>query len=156
MKFRVKSPKLFPSYLFFTLSMSALCLISSNLWAESLDEISWPVKTKVIYLRKTFYEENRNPEQAIAKVISEGETIGYFVAVSYGDYEHFEIKDIDGKEDSFFISESVDDNLLTKFKDNKTYAGKKIKVIWNTVDIYMPEAGGNMEITVMMDLKIVE
>jgi len=128
---------------------------NSILFAEDKSKIVKPEKTEVIYLIKYFYEDERDPKKATAKIISEGETIGFFSEIYWGDYAHFCIKDIQGKEDSFFISDALNtDSFINKFEKDKKSKGIKVKVIWHKVEIYIPEAGGNQEIIVMVGFKL--
>lgn len=138
------------------ITFSCFLILSSILFAESNNsKIGKQEKTEVLYLIKYFYENEKEPKKAIAKIISEGETIGLFSEISWGDYAYFCIKDIQGKVVSFFISDALNtDSFINKFEKDKKSSGIKVKVIWHKVDIYIPEAGGNQEIVVMINYKL--
>lgn len=145
-------------YLGILLMSTLLCFPDKRmiLFAEdNTHETNQSLKTEVLYLMKYFYEDERDPQKGTAKIITEGETIGFFSKFEWGDYGHFCIKDLNGKEDSFFISDSLNtDYFYDNFIISKKYNGKKVKVIWYKVDIHIPEAGGNQEIVVMVDFKL--
>jgi len=71
-----------------------------------------------------------------------GSTEGTFVGIEQGDYAHFQIKNKNGKEDSFIVIRP--DKSVQPFLDDPTkLKGRKVLVHWKEQTI--PEAGGKMK-----------
>ena len=71
-----------------------------------------------------------------------GSTEGTFVGIEQGDYAHFQIKNKNGKNDSFIVLRP--DKSVQPFLDNPTkLEGRKVRVHWKEQTI--PEAGGKMK-----------
>jgi len=86
------------------------------------------------------------------KVLAKGETKGIFLKIEWGDYAHFVIKDIKGKEQDYFIMK-MDPKTLTDLQKNKKYKGQKVIVSWQKIKTYIPEAGGDQVITELVKFK---
>jgi hypothetical protein len=122
---------------------------------ETAEPIATP-KLKVIreepmLLVAYFYNLDEKP--SVAKILKEGEITGCFVGTEFGDYKHLTIKDINGKEYSFFVSDKLDSDLLAKFEKNPDYINKRIKLSWVRALINIRQAGGDYD--TMIAIKIV-
>ena len=81
-------------------------------------------------------------------VLSSGQTIGYFSNLTWGDYSHIEIL-VDNKKISYFCEKGP----CSVFEDNlKKLKGEKIKVSWEQVKKYIPEAAMEETITRTTDI----
>lgn len=75
-----------------------------------------------------------------ATIITRHESICIFKEIKIIDnYIYFSCKDLNNKELFLAISGNIDDHLINKFKNNKEYIGKRIKIKWNKVRAYFPE-----------------
>lgn len=82
------------------------------------------------------------------KIISRGESSGTFESFTWGDYAHVKIME-NGKKLSFFAEKgawSVFEDHAAKLK------GTPIKISWEKVRKFIPEAGGEEEITRTTDV----
>lgn len=74
---------------------------------------------------------------------------GVFTGIEQGDYAHFKLREKDGTELSFFIlkTDTAIDRVLA---DPQEYEGHACKVRWERRSENIPEAGGPMEINVLL------
>jgi len=74
---------------------------------------------------------------------------GVFTGIEQGDYAHFKLRESDGTERSFFIlqTDSAIERLLA---DPQEYEGRACRVRWERRSENIPEAGGPMEIDVLL------
>jgi len=74
---------------------------------------------------------------------------GIFTGIEQGDYAHFKLRENDGTELSFFIlqTDAAIDRILA---DPQEYEGRACKVRWERRSENIPEAGGAMEIDVLL------
>lgn len=74
---------------------------------------------------------------------------GVFTGIEQGDYAHFKLRESDGTELSFFIlqTDAAIDRILA---DPQEYEGRACKVRWERRSENIPEAGGPMEIDVLL------
>jgi len=74
---------------------------------------------------------------------------GTFVGIEQGDYAHFKLRESDGTERSFFILQT-DADIDRILADPQEYEGRACKVRWERRSENIPEAGGPMEIDVLL------
>lgn len=87
-------------------------------------------------------------KSAKVKVLGKGETIGTFENFVWGDYPHIHII-ANNKSLEFF----ADCLPCSVFEDHtQELKGKKIKISWQKVSKYVPEAGGDMEMIETKDI----
>jgi hypothetical protein len=74
---------------------------------------------------------------------------GTFTGIEQGDYAHFKLRAGDGTERSFFIlqTDAALDRILA---DPQEYEGRACRVRWERRSENIPEAGGPMEIDVLL------
>ena len=74
---------------------------------------------------------------------------GIFTGIEQGDYAHFKLRENDGTELSFFIlqTDAAIDRILA---DPQEYEGRACKVRWERRSENIPEAGGPMEIDILL------
>lgn len=74
---------------------------------------------------------------------------GTFAGVEQGDYAHWKLRAADGTERSFFIlqTDAAIDRVLA---DPQEYEGRACRVRWERRNENIPEAGGPMEIDVLL------
>jgi len=79
-------------------------------------------------------------------------TEGTFIGVEQGDYAHFKLRESDGTERSFFIlqTDAAIDRVLA---DPQEYEGRACRVRWERRAENIPEAGGPMEIDVLLGIE---
>jgi len=99
------------------------------------------------------------------KVLSQGETVGFFEKIDRGDYAYFVIKDLNGKLQSFRVYRNFNRNIkieayetdpnikIEAYETNPSYKGKKLKVKWQEIEAYIPEAGSTYKMTELLDLE---
>ena len=76
---------------------------------------------------------------------------GVFEGIEEGDYAHWRVRDRKGREKSFFVLETTP--AITKALDAPDrFHGRACKAIWVTRTENLPEAGGPMEIDVLLDV----
>lgn len=85
-----------------------------------------------------------------AKVIAKGEARGVFKEISWGDYPHFVMTDKKGKEINFFCTDACGPFMDTP----KKFAGKKVRVRWQEIERYIPEAGGVLPIREIITIEL--
>lgn len=82
-----------------------------------------------------------------------GSTDGVFVAIESGDYQHFLIKDKQGKQQSFVILKPH--ISLKSYMDNPTaLKARRVRVHWKTQTI--PESGEPMKTVVKVEERTVD
>lgn len=79
---------------------------------------------------------------------------GTFVSVEMGDYMHFNMKSDAGEELSFFVMDLPADQI-SPF-EQPGMEGQRVEVQWRRVVQDIPEAGGEMEIDEVTQIKIIE
>lgn len=121
-------------------------------------QVIYAQNTEIIYLHKSAYDDDPDKKRHTAIILAIGETIGTFTGIEWGDICHFKIKKSNGEEDSFLvaINKKIDWKIFDKLENDESYIGKKVKVIFHKVNLYIPEYGGNKVIEVMVDLKLVK
>lgn len=77
---------------------------------------------------------------------------GTFVGIEMGDYAHLLVKDQNGEERSFFVSN--DKSFMPFIENPEKYVGKKVQVTWHLVKKHIPEAGGEMELEEATSIKL--
>jgi len=77
---------------------------------------------------------------------------GSFTGIEQGDYAHFKLRESDGTERSFFIlqTDAAIDRVLA---DPQEYEGRTCRVRWERRSENIPEAGGPMEIDVLLGIE---
>lgn len=77
---------------------------------------------------------------------------GTFTGVEQGDYAHFKLRESDGTERSFFVlqTDAAIDRVLA---DPQEYEGRACRVRWERRSENIPEAGGAMEIDVLLGVE---
>lgn len=120
-------------------------------FSKSLNTVNKGVNTSI---KNDLTEENSVEKERKIKVLSMGETIGYFESIDWGDYCHFNIKDLNGKEQSFFVYINFNRKIdIESYKKDASYKGRKLKVKWQEIETYIPEGGGNYKIIELLDLE---
>jgi hypothetical protein len=95
-------------------------------------------------------DEQAMPE---GKLIDEGTTTGTFEGIEQGDYFYLRLSGKDGEEQSFMILRS--EGLLNQVANEPDrYLGKKLKVHWQEKVIHIPEAGGNQQVTICVQVEL--
>jgi hypothetical protein len=79
---------------------------------------------------------------------------GTFTSLEMGDYLHFNMKSDAGEELSFFVMDLSADQIAP-FEEGGM-EGKKVEVTWQKVMRNIPEAGGDMEIEEVTNIKVLE
>jgi hypothetical protein len=74
---------------------------------------------------------------------------GVFTGIEQGDYAHFKLRESDGTERSFFILQT-DAAIERVLADPREYEGRNCRVRWERRSENIPEAGGPMEIDVLL------
>jgi len=74
---------------------------------------------------------------------------GVFTGIEQGDYAHFKLRESDGTERSFFILQT-DAAIERVLADPQEYEGRNCRVRWERRSENIPEAGGPMEIDVLL------
>ena len=74
---------------------------------------------------------------------------GVFIGIEQSDYAHFKLREGDGTERSFFILQT-DASIDRILADPQEYEGRACKVRWERRNENIPEAGGPMEIDVLL------
>lgn len=92
-------------------------------------------------------------QEVISIVLEEGITIGYFDCIDFGDYTHFIMKGLEGNSIYFFVHWSLD---IDRYVIDEQYKGKKVKVGWQKVKIYVIEEGYYYEIVEMINLEEID
>ena len=93
-------------------------------------------------------------DQPAAKPAAKAATVaqkteGTFTGIEQGDYSHWQMKTKGGKEVSYFILKT--DAALDKvIANSKAHIGKRCRVTWKKSTEDIPEAGGKMEIDVIL------
>lgn len=86
-----------------------------------------------------------------AKVVAKGEARGVFQEISWGDYPHFVMTDKKGNEIDFFCTDACG-----PFMDApKKFEGKKVRVRWQEIEKYIPEAGGVLPIREAVTIELI-
>lgn len=77
---------------------------------------------------------------------------GAFTGIEQGDYAHFKLRESNGEERSFFIlqTDAAIDRILA---DPQEYEGRNCRVRWERRSENIPEAGGSMEIDVLLGVE---
>lgn len=77
---------------------------------------------------------------------------GVFSGIEQGDYAHWKLRESDGTERSFFIlqTDAAIDRVLA---DPQEYEGRTCRVRWERRSENIPEAGGPMEIDVLLGVE---
>lgn len=80
------------------------------------------------------------------------EAEGVFTGIEQGDYAHFKLREGDGNERSFFIlqTDAAIDRVLA---DPQEYEGRNCRLRWERRSENIPEAGGAMEIDVLLGIE---
>lgn len=79
-------------------------------------------------------------------------TEGTFIGIEEGDYAHWNMRSSAGEELSFFILQT-NDALEKVLEKPEAYAGRKCRVTWKKSVENIPEAGGKMEIEVILGVE---
>ncbi len=77
---------------------------------------------------------------------------GTFKEISWGDYAHFILVNEKGEEEDFWIANDLPTETVEKYESNKA-KGNKIEIKWRTVRRNIPEAGGEMEINEVFEVR---
>jgi hypothetical protein len=89
-------------------------------------------------------------ERLGAGVPGRGQTIeGTFTGIEQGDYAHWNLREADGTARSFFILQT-DAALERVLADPQEYEGRPCRIRWERRTENIPEAGGPMEIDVIL------
>lgn len=80
------------------------------------------------------------------------ETTGTFAGIEQGDYSYLQLK-VGGEEQSFMIL-ATDDAIERLLDAPNKYMGKRITVVWQTAMENIPEAGGRIEVTKVLSVKL--
>jgi hypothetical protein len=82
----------------------------------------------------------------------DGKVEGVFTGIEQGDYPHWKLREEDGTERSFFILET-NDAIERVLADPQEYEGRACRVRWERRSENIPEAGGPMEIDVLLGVE---
>jgi len=77
---------------------------------------------------------------------------GTFTGIEQGDYAHWKMREKDGTERSFFILQT-DEAIDRVLADPQEYEGRSCRVRWERRKEEIPEAGGPMEIDVLLSVE---
>ena len=77
---------------------------------------------------------------------------GTFTGIEEGDYAHFKLRGSNGEERSFFILQT-DAAIERVLADPQEYEGRTCRVRWERRSENIPEAGGPMEIDVLLGVE---
>jgi len=77
---------------------------------------------------------------------------GVFTGIEQGDYAHFKLRESNGEERSFFILQT-DAAIERVLADPQEYEGRTCRVRWERRSENIPEAGGPMEIDVLLGIE---
>ncbi len=81
-----------------------------------------------------------------------GTVEGVFTGIEEGDYAHWKLREADGTERSFFVLQT-NDAINRVFADPQEYEGRACRVRWERRSENIPEAGGPMEIDVLLGVE---
>lgn len=80
-----------------------------------------------------------------------------FEAVEFGDYLHFTVRDLNGKELTFYLAKGLPYSQWQEFDLHpKKLKGTPLEVEWRTVDKFLEHAGAVNTIEEITNIKIVE
>lgn len=80
------------------------------------------------------------------------ETTGIFTGIESGDYSYLLLKT--GTEEQSYMILQTDDALDRLLADPDRYIGKRITVVWQTAREDIPEAGGRVEVTKALSVRL--
>ena len=92
-------------------------------------------------------------QAADKKSSATGATEGIFLGIDSGDYQHFLIKDKQGKQQSFVILRP-DDSLKPYLNNPAALKARRVRVHWKMQTVR--EAGGQMKAVVKVDERTVD
>lgn len=118
------------------LSLSYLVLLTASFGLISIERLASEVPR---------YAEALMGEEDSGKQLAEG----VFTGIEQGDYAHFKLRESDGTERSFFILQT-DAAIERVLADPQEYEGRNCRVRWERRSENIPEAGGPMEIDVLL------
>ena len=80
-----------------------------------------------------------------------------FVDVEFGDYLHFDVKDEQGKQHSFYLADDLPYSQWKEFDFHpKKMKGKQLEIEWRNVDKFLKAAGAVNNIDEITNINIVE